>query len=208
MKSLGQPKWRISLSDICPNFAKAEVERSNHYMNNEEEDDNTSEIEDEDQPDWMEAIRPNAIFSEAFEEFKFDDGGPDYDWTLPCKDYPEDTATFIEKIFEEHRAAEDNLNIPDVRIDNFNPEQRLAFDIVVNTVLDHERNDEGFKPLRMVVTGTDGSGKSYLIKGLVKAVRTYYNTNKAVQVLCTTGANFISGVTIHSFFEDSNKYKV
>jgi hypothetical protein len=58
-----------------------------------------------------------------------------------------------------------HLNIPDVRIDNFNPEQKLAFDIVVKTVLDHERNDEGFKPLRMVVTGTDGSGKSYLIKG-------------------------------------------
>jgi hypothetical protein len=67
-------------------------------------------------------------------------GGPDYDWTLPSKDYPEDTAAFIEKICEEHRAAEDNLNIPDVRIENFNPEQRLAFDTVVKTLLDHERN--------------------------------------------------------------------
>jgi hypothetical protein len=66
-------------------------------MNNEEEVDNTSEIEDEVQPDWMEAIRPNANFSETLEEFKFDDGGPDYDWTLPSKDYPEDTATFTEK---------------------------------------------------------------------------------------------------------------
>jgi hypothetical protein len=42
-------------------------------MNNEEEDENTSEIEDKDQPDWMEVIRPNAIFSEAFQEFKFDE---------------------------------------------------------------------------------------------------------------------------------------
>jgi hypothetical protein len=37
-------------------------------MNNEEEVDNTSEIEDEVQPDWMEAIRPNANFSETLEE--------------------------------------------------------------------------------------------------------------------------------------------
>lgn len=43
-------------------------------MNNEEEEDNTSEIKDEVQPDWMEAIRPNANFSETLEEFKFDDG--------------------------------------------------------------------------------------------------------------------------------------
>ena len=121
--------WTIKMenflqSDICPNFVKAAIERSKHNMNNEEEVDNTSEIEDEVQPDWMEAIRPNANFSETLEEFKFDDEGPDYDWTLPSKDYPEDTAAFIEKICEEHRATEDNLNIPDVRIENFNPEQR------------------------------------------------------------------------------------
>jgi hypothetical protein len=190
-------------SDICPNFVKAEIERSKHNMNNEEEDDNTSEIEDEDQPDWMEAIRPNANFSEALEKFKFDDGGLDYDLTLPSKDYPEDTATFIEKICEEHRAGEDNLNIPDVRIEHFNTEQRLAFDIVVKTLLDHERNDEGFKPLRMVVTGTARSGKSYLITSRVEAIRTYYNTNNAVQVLCPTvnSANLISGVTKHSFLK-------
>lgn len=44
----------------------------------------------------MEAIRPNANFSNALEKFKFDDGGLDYDLILPSKDYPEDTATFIE----------------------------------------------------------------------------------------------------------------
>lgn len=44
----------------------------------------------------MEAIRPNANFSNGLEKFKFDDGGLDYDLILPSKDYPEDTATFIE----------------------------------------------------------------------------------------------------------------
>ena len=115
----------------------------------------------------------------------------------------------MKKICEEHRAAEDNLNIPDVRIENFNPEQRLAFDTVVKTLLDHERNDERFKPLRMVVTGRARSGKSYLITSRVEAVRTYYNTNNAVQVLGPTGnsANLISGVTIHSFLKIPIKTK-
>lgn len=109
----------------------------------------------------------------------------------------------MKQICEEHIAAEDNLNIPDVRIEHFNTEQRLAFDIVVNTLLDHERNDEGFKPLRMVVAGTARSCKSYLITSLVEAVRIYYNTNNAVQVLCPTGnsANLISGVTKDSFLK-------
>ena len=50
----------------------------------------------------------------------------------------------------------------------------------------------------MVITGTDGSGKSYLIKMYRKDC-----TNRSVQVLCPTGysANLISGMTIHSFLK-------
>jgi hypothetical protein len=56
----------------------------------------------------------------------------------------------------------------------------------------------------MIVSGTAGSGKSYLIKCLAKAVRTMFSSNRAVQVLCPTGnsANIISGVTLHRFVKN------
>lgn len=55
----------------------------------------------------------------------------------------------------------------------------------------------------MIVAGTAGSGKSFLIKCLVKSIRELFMSNKAVQVLCPTGnsANLISGVTLHSFLK-------
>jgi hypothetical protein len=69
-----------------------------------------------------------------------------------------------------------------------------------------ENNSTDFTPLRLIVAGSAGCGKSYLIKCLVKAVKMFYNSNKSVQVLCPTGnsANLISGVTIHSFLVLSN----
>ena len=55
----------------------------------------------------------------------------------------------------------------------------------------------------MVVSSTAGSGKSFLIKCLIKAVRTLFGSNKSVQVVCPTGnsAYIISGVTLHSFLK-------
>ena len=48
-----------------------------------------------------------------------------------------------------------------------------------------------------------GSGKRFLIKCLVKAVRTPFGSSRAVQVVCPTGssANIISGVTLQSFLK-------
>jgi hypothetical protein len=55
----------------------------------------------------------------------------------------------------------------------------------------------------MIVSGTAGSGKSFLIKCFVKAIRTLFNNNSSVQVLCPTGnsANLISGVTLHIYLK-------
>lgn len=79
--------------------------------------------------------------------------------------------------------------------------QSLAFNIVMKTLVDFYNKSENYKPLRMINSGSAGSGKYFLIKCLVKSIRSPFNSNKSVQMLCPTGnsANLISGVTLHSF---------
>ena len=61
-----------------------------------------------------------------------------------------------------------------------NADQQLEFAIVMTTVMNYEFHLELYQPLRLVVGGTAGSGKSYLIRCLVKAIRSVYKSNKAV----------------------------
>ena len=77
-----------------------------------------------------------------------------------------------------------------INLSTLNDKQRLAFDLV----LDHANSDNQLEPLRMIVCGTAGTGKTYLINALK-------------QVLCsqcmltaTTGiaAFNIGGQTLHS----------
>ena len=97
----------------------------------------------------------------------------------------------------------EELQVPDVELGSMNSDQRLVFDIVMNTLNHFSQGNENFEPLRMVVSGFAGSGKSYLIKCFTEAVRTLYQSNKSVQILCPTGnsANIICGVTLHSFLK-------
>lgn len=90
-----------------------------------------------------------------------------------------------------------------------NNEQKLAFNIVMKTLFNYTNKLDDYKPLRMIVTGTAGSGKSFLINCLVKAIRLFFQSNKSVQVLCPTGssANLISGVTLHSFLKIPTQFR-
>lgn len=76
----------------------------------------------------------------------------------------------------------------------------------MNTLLEFTNKADDYKPLRMIVSGTVGSRKSFRIKCLVKAIRLLY---KLVQVLCHTGnsANLISGVSLHSFLKVSTQFR-
>jgi hypothetical protein len=82
------------ISDNCPNLLKADVENAKQNFNVDNLDDpveNQLENEVPQQPDWMKLIIPNPNY-EAIDEsnFKYDDGGPEYDWGLTSHHYPSD----------------------------------------------------------------------------------------------------------------------
>jgi hypothetical protein len=67
-----------------------------------------------------------------------------------------------------------------------NRDQIFPFEIALKTIQTFIENQANYEPLRMIASGTAGSGKLYLIKCLVKVVRTIFSSNRAVQVLCPT----------------------
>jgi predicted AAA+ superfamily ATPase len=156
-----------------------------------------------DEPEWMESVRPNAQYENCSSDFQYDDGGPYFDWTNRSYDYPQNHLSFIENIHAKYEESSHVLDIPNIDVESLNQEQLMAYNIVFKTLHLFISNNEDFEALRMVITGTAGSGKSYLIKCIIKAVRTIFQTNRSVQVLYPTGnsANLISGMTMHSFLK-------
>ena len=73
--------------------------------------------------------------------------------------------------------------------------------MIMNSLYNYIHDVENFTALIMVVSGTAGSGKSFLIKSLVKTFRTLFNSDGSVQVFCPTGSSviLIDGQTAHSF---------
>ena len=188
----------------CPNFLKAAVEKAKQKQPDVSENLETGyEDEEENQPDWMELVRPLANFDMSISELQFNDGGEDYNWNQPSYNYPETASTWTAQL---PRIAENDakgLNIPDIDLGKMNEDQLLVFNMIMKSLSDHTTNLDNFKPLRLVVAGTAGCGKSFLIRCLMKAIRLYYNDNNSVQVLCPTGnsAHVIDGLTYHSFLK-------
>ena len=192
-------------SDTCPNFIKADVKQAKEKKIPEEDfsQNNNSPDDDMVQPEWMETIRPNPNFDDPQKDVSFDDGGPDHDWCEISNQYPEDFGKDWWNNISKSTIEDDKLNIPSVDSDFMNEDQLLAFKIIMNTLSNFHNQTDKYKPLRMIVSGSAGSGKSFLIKCLVKSIRLLFHSNKSVQVLCPTGnsANLISGVTLHSFLK-------
>ena len=195
-------------TDLCPNFVKADVERAKSHKKQNDEDSCPSDnenVDEQEEPDWMDLVRPVPTFHDQLPpDFEYDDGGEDFDWSVPRHVYPKDYGKkWVEDLETISKQDSAELKIPDVDILSMNNDQRFAFDIVMKTVQNHMEKNDQYKPLRMAVSGTAGSGKSYLIQCITKAIRTLYQSNKAVQVVCPTGnsANLISGVTLHSFLK-------
>ena len=91
------------------------------------------------------------------------------------------------------------LELPQASPFSPNENQRAIVSLVLHTLYNFVENRQGYRPLRLVVSRTAATGKSYVIKCLQRLVRQVFGTNDAIEVI-TTGcaAYLIQGSTVHS----------
>ena len=131
---------------------------------------------------------------------------------LLCFQTPNDGNVWLEKVIAEYRSQiNSQLNIPKKRDGSFyclnelTEEQLDIACVVLEKIREwvHFKNNpvsnEHFKPLRMTVAGSAGSGKSTVINTLVTVIRQIFQHNNAVHVVAPTGAAAfnVGGQTIH-----------
>ena len=82
--------------------------------------------------------------------------------------------------------------------------QKAIVSLVLHTLSNLLENNEYYYPLRLVVSGTAGKGKSYVIKCLQRSVRQVFEANDAIQVITPTGkaAYLVQDSTAHSVQEN------
>jgi hypothetical protein len=81
----------------------------------------------------MELIKPNPNYEEIDESnFKYDDGGPEYDWGLTSHHYPSDLViNWLNDLDSYINTDDTDLDIPNVDITKMNRDQKFAFQIIV-----------------------------------------------------------------------------
>ncbi|XP_073231632.1 uncharacterized protein [Porites lutea] len=193
-------------SDHCPTFVKAQVAKARRFADHPqepvfEEDEEDDAVEAEEQPDWVDVYAgQNQIYEGVEKDLDYDDGGEDYDWSSTRIILPEWLQESI-KADEERETESRDLDLPQVCPLSLNENQKAIVGLVLHTLFNFVENTEYYHPLRLVVSGTAGTGKSYVIKCLQRLVRQVFEANDAIQVITPTGnaAYLVQGSTAHSF---------
>ena len=196
----------------CPKFVKAQVCKAQRYAEHPqegvfEEDEDDDAVEAEEQPDWVDDYAgQNQRYEGVEKDFDYDDGGDEYDWNSTCIILPEgrDPKKWLQERIredEEQEAEAEDVELPQVSLLSLNENQRAIVSLVLHTLYNFLENREDYHPLRLVVSGTAGTGKTYVIKCLQRLVRQVVGVNDAIQVITPTGkaAYLVQGRTAHSF---------
>ena len=199
-------------SDDCPTFVKAQVAKAQRFADHPqepvfEEDEEDDAVEAEEQPDWVDVYAgQNQIYEGVERDFDYDDGGEDYDWSSTRIILPEgkDPTKWLQesiKADDERETESTDLDLPQVCPLSLNENQKAIVGLVLHTLYNFVENTGYYLPLRLVVSGTAGTGKSYVIKCLQRLVRQVFEANDAIQVITPTGnaAYLVQGSTAHSF---------
>ena len=92
----------------------------------------------------------------------------------------------------------------DFTIDGLYDDQKEVLAVVLDTLHEflHIEDLGAFKPLRIVINGQGGSGKSVVINTIVSVMRRMFGINDVVKVVAPTGvaAHNVNGETFHHLF--------
>eukprot|EP00111_Clytia_hemisphaerica_P009342 TCONS_00027422-protein len=156
-------------------------------------------------------LNNNVNFDAIIGEANLFDGGPGFDWNLYGKEcfgsneWPANTKTWLKDKYDE---AEDMINthlnnhdLPDVNLLWANPKQRLIIAINLEKLLDVAIGEEETEPLRLLVQGFGGTGKSFTINAITYIARRLFRRNGSALNIAPTGAASTlipDGRTLHS----------
>ena len=179
-----------------PNFAQ-ELEQAQQYVaeNNEDNDEDAEDGNSTEQDDWMLCCRLNQHFI-----VECSPTTASFDWPAFARSLPPDVIRDCPSWIKVSRAAsmEDpnsqwHHQLPAVDISTLTAKQNLAYAIILNHYQQLTLNQHPL-PLQMIVCGTAGTGKSYLISAIAQTL------GEACILTGTTGiASYnICGKTLHS----------
>ena len=168
-----------------------------------QDDDDESEVDpydEEEVDDWMLLCRINQDYGEAGNQMSDNEA---VDWSEEVRAVPRDLLRELPGlIYSKRKEAEelgqqyqeDQLCVSDP--ETLNDKQRLAFDLITSQNDDNAKpeNDDNAKPVHMIVSGTAGTGKTYLIS----AVKQVLGAHCIVTATTGIAAFSINGQTLHS----------
>ena len=198
-------------SDDCPTFVKAQVAKARRYADHPqepvfEEVEEDDAVEAEEQADWVDLYTgQNHIYEGVERDFDYDNGGEDCDWSSTRIILPEkkDRTKWLQKSIkadDEQESGSTELDLPQVSPLSLNENQKAIVSLVLHSLYNFVEHTGYYHPLQLVVSGTAGTGKSYVIKCLQKLVQQVFGANNGIQVITPTGnaAHLVQGSTAHS----------
>lgn len=179
-----------------PHFTRELAKAQQYTAHDDHSDDETEDLlHDTYQEDWMLLCQHNQRFS-----MNTDTASDPVDWAAPARALPPDvlreSCTWVKTRRHETQDDPNSLwhrQLPPVDISSLNMKQQMAYDIILHHQAQVTANHQP-PPLHMLVCGTAGTGKSYLIIAIA------HTLGELCLLTGTTGmASFnICGKTLHS----------
>ena len=176
--------------ECIPHFSHELYLAQRRLADEDSSEDEYSQQPSEIQDEWMQLCQLNPRFSMPAQDSQVD-------WPAPARDLPTDILRECPKWISMQRTiSRDSAvhrQLPSVDISTLNNKQRRAYELI-QSHSSRILSGESPEPLHMLVSGTAGTGKSYLISAIAQLL------NQSCALTGTTGmASFlIYGKTLHS----------